>query len=300
MTIKIGSARCDEDGAYTGGEAGDQTGKEVATQTMYTHSKGWYVIRPTSVSLANELADLMQQACDNDHIGYDQGNRSAIYTAGISTTKDTECDCSSLVCECVREATGKTVSNFTTSNEASVLAATGLFDSKFAYTSQSATPVYNGDILVTKTKGHTAIVVSGNKRSTSSSSSSSTSSSSTTSSSSKLTVDGEWGKATTKAMQKALGTTVDGLVSNQRSKYKKYLSACLAESWKYSTSGTSPMVKALQKTVGATQDGIAGQATVKKLQTWLNSKTSAGLTVDGYLGAKTAKAVQKALNNSKF
>ena len=299
MTIKIGSARCDEDGAYTGGEAGDQTGKEVATQTMYAHSKGWYVIRPTSVSLANELADLMQQACDNDHIGYDQGNRSAIYTAGISTTKDTECDCSSLVCECVREATGKTVSNFTTSNEASVLAATGLFNDKFSYSSQSATPVYNGDILVTKTKGHTAIVVSGNARSTSSSSSSSTTSASS-SSSTKLAVDGEWGKATTKAMQKALGTTQDGLVSNQRSKYKKYLTACLAESWKYSTSGTSPMVNALQTKVGATADGVAGQATVKALQKWLNSKTSAGLTVDGYLGAKTAKAVQKALNDSKF
>ena len=101
-------------------------------------------------------------------------------------------------------------------------------------------------------------------------------------------------------MQKALGTTQDGLVSNQRSAYKKYLTACLTESWKYASSGTSPMVKALQKTVGATQDGICGQATVKALQKWLNSKTSAGLTVDGYMGAKTVKAVQKALNAGRF
>ena len=136
--------------------------------------------------------------------------------------------------------------------------------------------------------------------STSTSTTASSTTSSTSTSSSALTVDGEWGKATTKAMQKALGTTQDGLVSNQRSAYKKYLTACLTESWKYSTSGTSPMVKALQKTVGATQDGICGQATVKALQKWLNSKTSAGLTVDGYMGAKTVKAVQKALNAGKF
>ena len=41
--------------------------------------------------------------------------------------------------------------------------ATGLF-TKIAYVNQSKTPVYNGDILVTKTKGHTVIVVSGNPR----------------------------------------------------------------------------------------------------------------------------------------
>ncbi|MCM1223469.1 MAG: hypothetical protein NC548_54370, partial [Lachnospiraceae bacterium] len=45
-----------------------------------------------------------------------------------------------------------------------MLEATGLFEKRQAYVSQSRTPVYNGDVLVTKTKGHTVIVTSGNPR----------------------------------------------------------------------------------------------------------------------------------------
>lgn len=175
MTIKVGSARHDEHGRYSGGAAGDQTGTEVSTQAMYTHSKGWYVFRPKTAANAKKIAERMKTACANSHIGYDQNNRLAIVTAGIDTTKDTECDCSSLVRTCVKEATGKDPGNFTTATEATMLAATGLFQTKFAYVSQSATPVYNGDVLVTKTKGHTVIVVSGNARSSKSSSSSSSS-----------------------------------------------------------------------------------------------------------------------------
>ena len=37
--------------------------------------------------------------------------------------------------------------------------------SKIAYVSQAKTPIYNGDILVTKTKGHIVVVVSGHPRS---------------------------------------------------------------------------------------------------------------------------------------
>lgn len=185
MSILVGSARIDENGNASGGAAGDQTGKEVCTQAMYTHSKGWYIIRPTSVTYANKIATAMKTACNNDNIGYDQGNRLGIIKYGTSTTTKTECDCSSLVRQCVIEATGKDPGNFTTANEATKLAATGLFEDKIKYVSQSKTPVYNGDILVTQSKGHTVVVVSGNARS--SSSSSSTSSSSTSSSSSSTT-----------------------------------------------------------------------------------------------------------------
>jgi hypothetical protein len=66
----------------------------------------------------------------------------------------------------VKEATGTDAGNFTTATEVSVLSATGLFESKIAFVSQEKTPVYNGDVLVTKTKGHTAIVVGGNQRTT--------------------------------------------------------------------------------------------------------------------------------------
>ena len=38
--IKIGSARIDENGKTHDGKAEDQTGKEVAIQAWYKHSKG--------------------------------------------------------------------------------------------------------------------------------------------------------------------------------------------------------------------------------------------------------------------
>ena len=172
MSIMVGSARIDERGNVSGGAAGDQkqtsatndlTG-EVSMQKMYSHSKGWYILRPKSAAHAVKMADLMKAACNNANIGYDQGNRLGVVQHGIMTAVKTECDCSSLVREVVKEATGKDPGNFTTANEAASLEATGLFESKRSYVSQSATPVYDGDVLVTKTKGHTVIVVCGSAR----------------------------------------------------------------------------------------------------------------------------------------
>ena len=180
MSIMVGSARIDERGNASGGAAGDQkqtsakndlTG-EVSMQKMYSHSKGWYILRPKSAAHAVKMADLMKAACNNANIGYDQGNRLGVVQHGIMTAVKTECDCSSLVREVVKEATGKDPGNFTTANEAASLEATGLFESKRSYVSQSAPPVYDGDVLVTKTKGHTVIVVSGNARKAASGSSS--------------------------------------------------------------------------------------------------------------------------------
>lgn len=168
MTIYVGSARIDENGHISGGSAGDQTGKEVSMQPYYLHSKGWYVSRPKSVDVANKLAQNMIDACDNDYIGYDQNGRySALsqfrLTKSIKNIK-TKCetDCSALVRLCILAATGKDVGDFSTSDEVSVLDGCGLFEKHFPVT--SSTTLYNGDILTTKTKGHTVIVVKGNPR----------------------------------------------------------------------------------------------------------------------------------------
>lgn len=177
MSIMIGSARGDENGKAKGGAAGDQkqtsslndTKGEVSMQTMYVHSKGWYILRPKNAAHAELIACKMITACNNSNIGYDQGGRLGIITHGVSSTTKTECDCSSLARDCIKEATGIDPGNFTTANEVTVLEATGLFEKRIAYVSQTKTPVYNGDVLVTKTKGHTAIVVSGNPRNTGSS-----------------------------------------------------------------------------------------------------------------------------------
>lgn len=167
-TLKVGSARSDEKGKYVNGAVGDQTGAEVSTQNYYLHSKGWYLLRPKEVNVANAIAEAMQQACDNANIGYDQGNRLGVieqlktYGTMAKIAVKTECDCSSLVRGCCIQAGIKDPGNFTTANEASKLIATGAFEDKVSV--KSTTTLYNGDILVTKTKGHTVVVVSGRAR----------------------------------------------------------------------------------------------------------------------------------------
>lgn len=107
-----------------------------------------------------------------------------------------------------------------------------------------------------------------------------------------ITVDGVWGKDTTKAMQKWLGVTQDGIVSRQLKSCKKYLPSCSTGSWQFVILGLggSAMIKALQKKLGVKADGYCGQATVKALQKFL------GVTADGVCGKNTVTALQKYLN----
>lgn len=163
--IIIGSARMGENGRTTGGKAGDQkqTTKddysgEVSMQNFYLHKKGWYIMRWKDSAFAEECAKAMQRACNNPNIGYDQNQRNGILKAGTRTSIKTECDCSALVRQCVKEAAAVDPGNFTTSTEVTILKATGLFQAPIKY--RSGTPIYNGDILVTCSKGHTAVVVS--------------------------------------------------------------------------------------------------------------------------------------------
>ena len=164
MAVIIGSARHDEHGnCYSGGKAGDQTGQEVSTQNFYNHSKGWYVLRAKDDRVAEKLAEAMQIACGNKNIGYDQSERYGIIKHGINTKAKTECDCSSLVRACIIYASGKDVGDFNTYNERSVILKSGLFKDVGSY--EQGDTLYNGDILVTRTKGHTVIVTGGAKKS---------------------------------------------------------------------------------------------------------------------------------------
>ena len=165
--VIIGSARIDEHGKLTGGKSGDQKqantpdyGGEVSLQNFYVHKKGWYVMRPKNRDVAAKLGVAMMTACNNANIGYDQNNRLDIIKKGVRTTIKAECDCSSLVRACIIEASGKDVGNFTTSAECTILAASGLFEPKRAY--KNGMELLTGDVLCTKIKGHTAIVVQGN------------------------------------------------------------------------------------------------------------------------------------------
>lgn len=164
MAVIIGSARHDEHGnCYSGGKPGDQTGQEVSTQKFYNHSKGWYVLRAKDSKVAEKLAEAMQIACSNSNIGYDKSERYGIIKHGINTKVKIECDCSSLVRACIIYASGKDVGDFNTSNERLVILKSGLFDDMGSY--HAGFVLRNGDILVTRIKGHTVIVVSGAKKS---------------------------------------------------------------------------------------------------------------------------------------
>lgn len=166
MAVKVGSARINEKGGITGGKAGDQTGGEVSTQNWYLHNKGWTVIRPKASNAAEKIAKCMEMACANSHIGYCQSHRESLksaagrYNYDVSKVKsNVEVDCSALVRVCCLYA-GINAGNFTTSSEVSVLKSTGEFEiltsDKYC---KSSDLLKRGDILVTKTSGHTVVVL---------------------------------------------------------------------------------------------------------------------------------------------
>ena len=171
MAILVGSARIDENGRAVDGRPGDQKQiqassdmkGEVSQQNFYVHSKGWYILRCKEELYRAKLAEAMIVACDNPNIGYSQSDRLGVVKNGVHSTVLTNADCSSLVRQCIKEATGKDVGNFSTLNEADVLEKSGLFESRRKYISQSDTPLYTGDVLVTCTKGHTVIVTKGGR-----------------------------------------------------------------------------------------------------------------------------------------
>lgn len=168
MAVKIGSARIDENGAAHGGRAGDQTGKEVSTQNWYLHAKGWRVYRANDPEAAEKIARAMERACANNHIGYDQYQRNTLYKESAQygydpgqVTKDVECDCSALVRVCCAFAGIMGLpADFRTGNMPANLAKTGAFTEMTGakYQAQS-TYLGRGDILVTKTNGHTVVVL---------------------------------------------------------------------------------------------------------------------------------------------
>ena len=164
MSTAIGHAVANENGTATGGKPGNQNGKELRFQNYYNHAKGWNLIRPKDQIIALKLAISMTYAVNNENIGYCQSTRSGLqnalaaigYKAIAAVSAPCNTDCSALVRACCWVA-GVKVGAFNTSNELKVLLATGEF---VQITSWNEKDLRAGDILVTKTKGHTAMVVS--------------------------------------------------------------------------------------------------------------------------------------------
>ena len=166
MAVLIGSARIDENGRAHGGKAGDQTGKEVSTQSWYKHAKGWVVLRAKDPKKAAKIAQAMRAACLNDNIGYDQYQNQTLWNEvkdkgydPAKASKPCETDCARLVRVCCAYA-GIMARDFYTATEAAYLMDTGEFV-KFTSSKYTNQDDYlgEGDILVTKTKGHTAVAL---------------------------------------------------------------------------------------------------------------------------------------------
>lgn len=92
----------DENGRYSGGKAGDQTGGEYCIREWY--NRPWdCVLRHPDVSVRKDIARLARQAAENDRIGYDQSQRDTFWRELIQAVdympenivNNCEADCSS-------------------------------------------------------------------------------------------------------------------------------------------------------------------------------------------------------------
>lgn len=104
--VMVAAASKDENGCYSGGIAGDQSGYEVKIQNWFSYS--WNVIlRPLNAQDAEKMATMMEDAANNPNIGYDQSERNSLYPYAKAVNFEMskintpcECDCSSLVSIC--------------------------------------------------------------------------------------------------------------------------------------------------------------------------------------------------------
>ena len=160
-THYISNSGSDENGAYSGGQAGDQTGKEWRMRDWY--NRPWTcVLRYPDQKVALKIAQLAIDAALNDHIGYDQ-SQNRTYLAQLKSvgwepskiTVNCEADCSAGVCANVTAAGYligiKALQNHTgtyTGNMRSALTKAGfqlLTDSKYLTSGNYLLP---GDILL--------------------------------------------------------------------------------------------------------------------------------------------------------
>jgi len=175
----------DENGRYHGGVAGDQTGTEWQIRSWY--NRPWNcVLRHPDANVRAAICKLAKDAANNNHIGYDQYQRTTFWTqlqaAGYDASKikvNCETDCSAGVAAIVK-AVGyklditalKNVSkDIYTGNQRQALQAAGfmvLTESKYL---TSDAYLLEGDILL-NTAAHTAINVSNGSKSGAGSSSS--------------------------------------------------------------------------------------------------------------------------------
>ena len=314
----ISNSGHDENGRYSGGAAGDQTGGEWQLRSWY--NRPWdFVARYPDAHVRKLIAQYATNAAKNDKIGYDQSQRTSFW-AQLKSVKDydpknittaCEADCSAGVAAIVK-AVGyrlgisklKSVSeNMWTGNEKSVLKGAGfeiLTASKYL-TSDSY--LLAGDILCNEAH-HTVINVTDGSKANSGGGSSTKKHIDAIA---REVIDGKWGTGIVRAAK----LTAAGYNYNE---VQARVNAILGGAASTPSSGSSakfplasghwfgvpsadernhsgyygetdrPAIKKIQTKVGVTADGFYGADTKAAVVKWQRAH---GLTADGLTGINT-------------
>lgn len=249
MAKYIVHARIDERGKISGGSAGDQA-RELVVQTLSSSGSWAYILRPPKN--ADTMIRQAYAAAANDNIGYDQLQRTTLYSKAKATNWDLskvgkcECDCSSLIAVLANCAGFKVSKDMYTGNEVSCLVNVGF--KKMAYKESN---LKAGDVLLRN--GHTAIYVGTSSKYTST-------------------------PNTTIKNANTGGNTVNislpiikkGSKGNTVKAVQGILDSLGYDLGSYGCDGsfgaaTEKAVKAFQKKKGLSQDGVVGEKTYKAL-----------------------------------
>lgn len=158
MTKYCVAARIDERGRAVGGRAGDQSGSELNCHTLAGTGAWTYILRPPAKARERMIKEAYA-AAKNNHIGYDQNQRTTLFTQAKAKgwdlskiTVDCETDCSALIavlCNCAGLSVSK---DMYTGNQVAALTKVGF--TKMSYAESKLKP---GDVIWRK--GHTEIYV---------------------------------------------------------------------------------------------------------------------------------------------
>ena len=103
---KVSNSGMDERGGFTGGAAGDQSGKEWQIRTWYSYP--WKcVLRHPKKEVREKIAELHIKAAKNNKIGYDQGQRGTYWTQ----LQKVKYDPSKITTKCESDCSGGVIAN---------------------------------------------------------------------------------------------------------------------------------------------------------------------------------------------
>jgi hypothetical protein len=101
-----------------------------------------------------------------------------------------------------------------------------------------------------------------------------------------LALDGQWGPATTRALQELMGTPVDGVISHQWSQPGVNDPGLYAAQFDTTQAG-STLIRAMQDVMGIESDGLCGRDTITALQRRM------GTPVDGVISTPHSLMVEE-------